>query len=74
MARYFLELAYLGTNFHGWQRQPNGVSVQQVLEEGLSTLLQQEVAVTGAGRTDAGVHARYMVAHFDWDRPFGGPF
>lgn len=70
MARYFLELAYLGTNFHGWQRQPNGVSVQQVLEEGLSTLLQQEVAVTGAGRTDAGVHARYMVAHFDWDRPF----
>lgn len=63
--RYFVTLSYDGTRFHGWQVQPNGISVQGELQRGLSLLLRQEVLVTGAGRTDAGVHARMMVAHFD---------
>lgn len=65
MVRYFMELAYNGTHYHGWQIQPNGISVQEKLEIALSTILRQSVTVTGAGRTDAGVHAKYMVAHFD---------
>ncbi|MCD8176262.1 MAG: tRNA pseudouridine(38-40) synthase TruA [Tannerellaceae bacterium] len=67
--RYFIYLGYNGKNYCGWQVQPNGVSVQQTLEEALFTLLRQPVSVTGAGRTDAGVHARTMVAHFDWAGP-----
>lgn len=63
--RYFLRLAYDGTRFHGWQRQPNALSVQQKLEEGLSTILSEPIEVVGAGRTDAGVHAREFYAHFD---------
>ena len=69
MHRYFIYLGYDGTNYHGWQIQPNGVSVQQTLMEALATFLRREVEVTGAGRTDAGVHARLMVAHFDWEEP-----
>ncbi len=65
--RYFLELSYLGTNYHGWQRQPNCLSVQEVLEQALSVLLKETVAVTGAGRTDTGVHALCMVTHVDTD-------
>lgn len=65
MKRYFIYLSYNGKNFCGWQSQPNGVSVQSTLEEALATLLREPVPVTGAGRTDAGVHARLMVAHFD---------
>ena len=65
--RYFITFSYDGTRYHGWQIQPNGDSVQERLEWALSTLLRQEVNVTGAGRTDAGVHARVMVAHFDFD-------
>jgi len=65
--RYFIYLAYDGTNYHGWQVQPNGVSVQGTLMKALSTYLRKEVEVTGAGRTDAGVHALLMVAHFDYD-------
>ena len=61
-----MTLSYDGTRYHGWQIQPNGVSVQERLQEALSTLLRESIAVTGAGRTDAGVHARKMVAHFDW--------
>ena len=61
-----MTLSYDGTRYHGWQIQPNGVSVQERLQETLSTLLREPIAVTGAGRTDAGVHARMMVAHFDW--------
>lgn len=64
--RYFIQLSYDGTGYHGWQVQPNGVSVQEVLQKALSTLLRQPTEVTGAGRTDAGVHANMMVAHFDW--------
>lgn len=63
--RYFVTLNYDGTRFHGWQVQPNGISVQGELQRCLSLLLRQEVTVTGAGRTDAGVHARMMVSHFD---------
>ena len=63
--RYFIRLCYNGSRYHGWQRQPNDVSVQQTLEEALQTLLRVETPVTGAGRTDAGVHAEMMVAHFD---------
>ena len=66
MSRYFVTLSYDGTRYHGWQIQPNGVSVQERLQEALSTLLREPIAVTGAGRTDAGVHARMMVVHFDW--------
>ena len=65
--RYFITFSYDGTRYHGWQIQPNGDSVQERLEWALSTLLRQEVNVTGAGRTDAGVHARVMVAHFDFE-------
>ena len=64
--RYFIQLSYDGTGYHGWQVQPNGVSVQEVLQKALSTLLRQPTEVTGAGRTAAGVHASMMVAHFDW--------
>ena len=63
--RYFITFSYDGGRYHGWQIQPNGVSVQEKLEWALSTLLREEISVTGAGRTDAGVHARMMVAHFD---------
>lgn len=63
--RYFIELSYHGEHYHGWQRQPNAPSVQETLENGLSLLLREPVTITGAGRTDAGVHARQMFAHFD---------
>ena len=61
MQRYFIYLQYDGTDYHGWQIQPNGNSVQAELQRVLTTLLRTETAVTGAGRTDAGVHARRMV-------------
>ena len=63
--RYFVTLCYDGTAYHGWQIQPNGISVQAILQQSLSLLLRQDITVVGAGRTDAGVHARMMVAHFD---------
>ncbi|HEA29423.1 MAG TPA: tRNA pseudouridine(38-40) synthase TruA [Leeuwenhoekiella sp.] len=63
--RYFIEIAYDGTPYHGWQRQPNAISVQEQLEEALSTLLRTKTSLTGAGRTDAGVHARQLFAHYD---------
>jgi len=67
--RYFIYLGYNGTRYCGWQNQPNGVSVQQCLEEVFSKVLCQGISITGAGRTDAGVHARLMVAHFDVPMP-----
>jgi len=69
MPRYFIHLSYKGTNYHGWQIQPNGNSVQAELTKGLETLLQQKISVTGAGRTDTGVHAKRMTAHFDTEKP-----
>ena len=64
--RYFIFFAYDGTNYHGWQIQPNGISVQEVLQDSLSKILRQKIEVVGAGRTDTGVHAKVMAAHFDW--------
>ena len=77
--RYFLTLSYDGTDYSGWQTQPDAPTVQQTLEEALTTLLRVPTSVVGAGRTDAGVHARMMVAHMDVDnervaampQPFG---
>ncbi|MCR5312693.1 MAG: tRNA pseudouridine(38-40) synthase TruA [Bacteroidaceae bacterium] len=63
--RYFITLSYNGARYHGWQIQPNGISVQEVLNKALTTLLRENTEVTGAGRTDAGVNASMMVAHFD---------
>lgn len=65
--RYFIALEFFGANYHGWQRQPNALAVQEVLEEAMGTQLRQHIELVGAGRTDAGVHARFMVAHFDTD-------
>ncbi len=64
--RYFIWFGYDGTHYHGWQIQPNGVTVQSELQRCLSLLLRDEIEVIGAGRTDAGVHARRMAAHFDF--------
>ncbi len=63
--RYFIRFSYKGTNYHGWQHQPNGNSIQDELEKALSTILRENIALTAAGRTDAGVHALSMTAHFD---------
>ena len=63
--RYFIEFAYKGTHYHGSQVQPNGVTVQSVMQDAFATILRQPVALTFAGRTDAGVHAEQMFAHFD---------
>ena len=68
--RYFIYFSYLGTAYHGWQFQPNGISVQEVLTKALSTILRNEIELTGAGRTDTGVHAKLMVAHFDIESSF----
>ncbi|MCD6112718.1 MAG: tRNA pseudouridine(38-40) synthase TruA [Bacteroidales bacterium] len=66
MKRYFIKLAYNGANYHGWQIQNNGITVQECINKSLSLLLNQEINVTGAGRTDAGVHAKEFFAHFDF--------
>ena len=65
MFRYFVKLSYKGTNFHGWQIQPNAVTVQEVLQNAFSLLLKDDIKIIGAGRTDTGVHALNYVAHFD---------
>lgn len=64
--RYFLKLSYNGTPFHGWQVQPNAVSVQSTIEEALSMVFRESISIVGAGRTDTGVNARQMYAHFDY--------
>lgn len=63
--RYFIKLSFLGTNYHGWQKQKNANSVQSVLCESLSVILKEKISITGAGRTDTGVHAREFFAHFN---------
>ncbi len=63
--RYFLVIKYCGLKYHGWQRQPNSISVQETIEEAISTISRQKISVIGAGRTDTGVHAIKMYAHFD---------
>lgn len=67
VGRYFIELAFDGTAYHGWQIQPNAVTVQELLDRALSTLLRQRIGTVGCGRTDTGVHARQLYAHFDVD-------
>ncbi|MBV7268413.1 tRNA pseudouridine(38-40) synthase TruA [Winogradskyella luteola] len=68
--RFFIEFSYNGKAYHGWQIQPNAISVQEVLEKALSTILKTGITVVGAGRTDAGVHASQMFAHFDFAETF----
>ena len=68
--RYFIKLAYNGTNYHGWQSQPNAASVQETINKAFSVIFNSEINVMGAGRTDTGVHAKEMYAHFDFETPF----
>lgn len=72
--RYFLELSYFGKNYHGWQIQPDANSVQEELNKAVSVVLQEEIIVVGAGRTDTGVHASQMFAHFDTDKELDANF
>ncbi len=65
--KYFLQFSYNGKLYHGWQNQPNAITVQQVLEQTISTILREEISLMGAGRTDAGVHAIQMFAHFEME-------
>ena len=68
--KYFLEISYNGSTFHGWQFQPNAITVQETIENALKTLLKEEIKIVGAGRTDTGVHAKHMCAHFDYSKEF----
>jgi tRNA pseudouridine38-40 synthase len=68
--RYFIKLAYNGTLYHGWQYQPNAATVQETIIKAVSTLLNSEISIVGAGRTDTGVHAKKMYAHFDFEISF----
>ena len=65
MQRYFSQLSFKGTNYHGWQIQPNSLSVQETVEKAFSTILRKKISVIGAGRTDTGVHSSFFVLHFD---------
>ena len=71
--RYFIKLAYNGTHYHGWQYQPNAASVQETMNKAFSVLLNSEINLMGAGRTDTGVHAKEMYAHFDFEKQFDIP-
>lgn len=73
MPRYFMHLAYRGAHFHGWQSQPNAISVQETIEDALTKVLRTPTKVVGAGRTDTGVNARSMIAHFDACDPIKDP-
>ena len=66
--RYCIAFSYFGTSYHGWQKQPNAITVQEVLEKSLSTLLRETIVLMGAGRTDTGVHAKQMYAHFNAEK------
>lgn len=72
--RYFLKLSYRGTNYSGWQIQPADPSIQEKITAGFSTILRTPIEITGCGRTDAGVHARGYVAHFDYKKTFPEDF
>jgi len=66
--RYFIEIAYKGTDFHGWQKQPNASSIQDEIQQALKKVFSEEIEIIGAGRTDAGVHAKQIFAHFDYEQ------
>ena len=68
--RYFIKFAYNGTNYHGWQSQPNASTVQETLTKAMSTVLNAPIELMGAGRTDTGVHAKMMYAHFNFEKEF----
>ncbi len=68
--RYFIKFSYNGTHYHGWQAQSNAISVQETLCNAISVILNSEIELMGAGRTDTGVHAKMMFAHFDYDQTF----
>ena len=70
--RFFIELSYKGTDYHGWQMQLNANSIQAEINKALSTILNVKIEVVGAGRTDTGVHAKQMFAHFDCQQPLDG--
>ena len=70
--RYFLKISYKGTNYHGWQVQPNAITIQQVINEKLSLILGAEIYCIGCGRTDTGVHAKVFYLHFDSSKAFSG--
>lgn len=72
--RYFIEFAYNGKNYHGWQSQPNAASVQETLGKAISVILRSEIELMGAGRTDTGVHAKQMFAHFDTEETLESDF
>ena len=67
--RYFLDISYHGTSYHGWQVQNNAATVQAEIEHALSKRLGGTVGIMGSGRTDTGVHAKQQIAHFDWAEP-----
>ena len=71
--RYFIEFAYKGTKYHGWQMQPNAISVQEILTAALALILNTPINLVGAGRTDTGVHAKQMFAHFDFETEIDSP-
>ncbi len=62
--RFFIKFSYKGTQYHGWQVQPNAITVQSVINQAFSTVMREQIEVTGAGRTDTGVHASYYIGHF----------
>ena len=68
--RFFIDISYDGTNYHGWQIQPNAVTIQSQINNAISTILNTEISVVGAGRTDTGVHAKQLIAHFDFEKKF----
>ena len=65
MTRYFIQLSYIGTKYNGWQIQPNGTTIQELVNNSLLTIVKENINTLGAGRTDTGVHAKYFIAHFD---------
>lgn len=67
MKRYFVKFCYKGTNYHGWQLQPNAISIQEILQNSFKLLFKKDIELIAAGRTDAGVHAKVMYAHFDYE-------
>lgn len=72
--RYFIQLSYFGKNYHGWQIQPNATSIQEELQKSISTILRENIEIVAAGRTDAGVHASQMFAHFNFNTKLNNNF